>query len=243
MPRFYIPQPMAIGDVADLPAATSHHVQVLRLVPGAIVTLFNGEGGEFTATLSEHQPSRKLVRVELKAFSPREAELPYAVTLAQALPEASKMDWIIEKAVELGATAIQPLSTQRCVVRLSPERAEKKLLHWRAITIAAAEQSNRNRLTHISGPEDFAAYTGQQDLHRRIVLSPHAQTSFSHWARHQPPQAVTLMIGPEGGFSELEEKQAEQHGALLMGMGPRVLRTETAGLAALAALNAIWGEM
>lgn len=234
---------MAIGDVVDLPAATSHHVQVLRLAPNAIVTLFNGEGGEFTATLTEHQPSRKLVRVELKTFSPREAELPYAVTLAQALPEASKMDWIVEKAVELGATALQPLLAQRCVVRLSSERAEKKLMHWRAITIAAAEQSSRNRLTHVADPADFAVYTSQQDLHVRILLSPHAPMSFSHWARHQPPQPVTLMIGPEGGFSELEEKQAERHGALLMGMGPRILRTETAGLAALAALNAIWSEM
>lgn len=241
MPRFYCDQPLAIGAIFDLPAALAHHVQVLRLAPGALVTLFNGSGGEFTSTIDLIE--RKQVQVEIKAFSAREAELPYAITLAQALPEASKMDWIVEKAVELGATALQPLASQRCVVRLSGERAAKRLLHWQAIAIAAAEQSGRNRLMHVPAIVDFESYVQQQDLHLRILLSPTAETSLSHWARHQPPQSVTLMIGPEGGFSAAEQSRTVPHGVLALSMGPRVLRTETAGLAALAALNAIWGEM
>ena len=241
MPRFYCPQPLAIGAVFALPQALAHHVQVLRLATGANVSLFNGGGGEYIATLVSIE--RKVVSVEVKTFSPREAELPYALTLAQALPEASKMDWIVEKAVELGATALQPLAAQRCVVRLSAERAVKRQLHWPAIAVAAAEQSGRNRILHLGEPAAFGDYVAQQDLHRRILLSPRAESSLSHWARHQPAQPVTLMVGPEGGFSDAEEQLAIEHGALCLSMGPRVLRTETAGLAALAALNAVWAEM
>ena len=241
MPRFYCPQPLAIGASIVLPEQVAHHVQVVRLAIGEHITLFNGEGGEYTATLSSIE--KKRVSAEIKAFSPREVELPYALTLAQALPESSKMDWIIEKAVELGAAAIQPLAAQRCVVKLSAERAQKRQTHWQGIVIAASEQSGRNRLAHLGELSDFQAWIGQQDLHRRILLSPHATQSLVDWARHHPPQAVTLMIGPEGGFTAQEEDTARAHGALSFSMGPRVLRTETAGLAALAALNAAWGGM
>jgi 16S rRNA (uracil1498-N3)-methyltransferase len=241
MPRFYYAQALSIGALITFPDHVAHHVQVLRLALGAHITLFNGEGGEFTATLS--QIEKKRVTAEIKTFSPREAELPYAITLAQALPEASKMDEIVQKAVELGATAIQPLAAQRCVVRLTAERAEKKLTHWQGIIIAAAEQSGRNRIANLAEPVNFNDWIGQQDLHRRILLSPRAEQSLSDWARHHPPQAVTVMIGPEGGFTEKEEELAEAHGALVLSIGTRVLRTETAGMAALSALNAVWGEM
>jgi len=225
----------------DLPDQLAHHVQVLRLAPGDLITLFNGESGEYTATISF--VGKKSVSAEVKTFSPREAELPYAITLAQALPETSKMDWIVEKAVELGAAGIQPLAAQRCVVKLSPERAAKKLLHWQAIIVAACEQSGRNRLPHLAEPAHFADWIGQHDLHLRILLTPRAEQSLSDWARHHPPQAVTLLVGPEGGFTETEENAARAHNVLCLSMGQRVLRTETAGLAALAALNAVWGEM
>ena len=241
MPRFYCAQPLVIGARFALPPALAHHVQVLRLAPGALITLFNGEGGEFTAIIGS--TGRKSVEVEIKAFSPREVELPYAITIAQALPEASKMDWIVEKAVELGATALQPLAAQRCVVRLAGDRAEKRLLHWQAIAVSAAEQSGRNRVMHVAQIADFGSYVAQQDLHLRILLSPNAPTSLSQWARHQPPRSVTLMVGPEGGFSEAETERTAANGVLALSMGARVLRTETAGLAALAALNAVWGEM
>jgi 16S rRNA (uracil1498-N3)-methyltransferase len=241
MPRFYCSQELSVGAAVALPDHVAHHVQVLRMTPGDEITLFNGEGGEYIASLTAMD--KKRATAEIKAFSPRETELPYAITLAQALPEASKMDWIIEKAVELGATAIQPLAAQRCVVRLSVERAAKKLAHWQGIIIAAAEQSGRNRLTHLAEPIDFNAWIAQQNLHPRILLTPRAEQSLSEWARHQPPQSVALMIGPEGGFTEQEESTARAQGTLMLSMGPRVLRTETAGLAALAALNAAWGGM
>ena len=241
MPRFYCAQALSIGAVISLPDHVAHHVQVLRLGIDAHITLFNGDGGEFTATLS--QIEKKRVTAEIKTFSPREAELPYAVTLAQALPESSKMDEIIQKAVELGATAIQPLAAQRCVVRLTAERASKKSAHWQGIIIAAAEQSGRNRLPNLAEPVDFEDWIGQHDLHRRILLSPRAEQSLSDWARHHPPQAVTLLIGPEGGFSEKEEILAQAQGVLTLSIGTRVLRTETAGMAALSAINAVWGEM
>ncbi|MBV8625084.1 MAG: 16S rRNA (uracil(1498)-N(3))-methyltransferase [Herbaspirillum sp.] len=241
MPRFFFPQALSIGSALTLSDQIAHHIQVLRLQPGDAITLFNGQGGEYVATLSAIE--KKRAHAEVKTFSPREAELPYGLTLAQALPEGSKMDWIVEKAVELGATALQPLAAQRCVVRLSGERAEKKQAHWQGIIHAAAEQCGRNRLPHLGELADFRRWIGQSDLHRRILLSPRGEAPLSGWARHHPPQAVTLMVGPEGGFTEEEEDLACAQGALMLTMGSRVLRTETAGLAALAALNAVWGEL
>lgn len=208
---------------------------------GATVTLFNGDGGEYTATLNTIE--KKRVSAEVKTVSLHSVELPYAVTLAQALPEAAKMDWIIEKAVELGVAGIQPLAAQRCVVRLSAERAEKRQAHWNGIIIAASEQSGRNRLARLAPVADFNRWIGQQDLHRRVLLTPRAEQTFAGWARHQSPQAITLLVGPEGGLSDAEERAAIAHGALALSMGPRILRTETAALAAVAMLQAAWGEM
>lgn len=241
MPRFFCAQALAIGALITLPQAVAHHISVLRLTIGASITLFNGEGGEFVATLTSLD--KKQATVEIKTFSPREAEMAHAINLAQALPEGSKMEWILEKAVELGACALQPLAAQRSVVKLSGERAEKKRQHWQAIVVAATEQTGRNRLLHVAEVVQFEQWIAQQDLHRRILLSPRAELSLADWARHQPAQAVTLMIGPEGGFSEQEEALACAHGALALSMGPRILRTETAGMAALAMLNALWGDM
>jgi 16S rRNA (uracil1498-N3)-methyltransferase len=241
MPRFYCPSPLAAGTTVTLPEHIAHHIHVLRLAPGDTITLFNGEGGEYTATIAGIEKRR--VQAEIKAFSPREAELPYAITLAQALPEASKMDWIVEKAVELGAAGIQPLAARRCVVRLSAERAARKMEHWKGIIVAASEQSGRNRLLHLAEPAALDDWIAQQDLHLRILLTPRAEQPLSDWARHHPPQALTLVIGPEGGFTEEEENAARSQGVLPLAMGARVMRTETAGMAALAAINAVWGEI
>ncbi|MBI1892156.1 MAG: 16S rRNA (uracil(1498)-N(3))-methyltransferase [Burkholderiales bacterium] len=239
MPRFFCPGPLTVGAILTLPDSIAHHARVLRLAEKSTVTLFNGEGGEYAASLNTID--KKIVTAEIKAFSPREAELPYAVALAQALPEGSKMDWIVEKAVELGANALQPLAAKRCVTKLVAERAAKKMQHWQGVVVAAAEQSGRNRLLHLAEPVEYAQWITRQDLHRRILLTPYAEQSLSDWARHHPPQAVTLMIGPEGGWTEQEEAAARTHGTFALSIGPRVLRTETAGLAALAALNAVWG--
>jgi 16S rRNA (uracil1498-N3)-methyltransferase len=241
MPRFYCPQPLVAGATIALPAQVAHHAWVVRLQPGAELTLFNGDGGEYLAELDvlekKGASARILARVE------RDCELPYEITLAQALPEAAKMDWIIEKAVELGVAAVQPLAAQRCVVRLSGERAEKRQSHWQGVIVAASEQSGRNRLARLAQLDSFAGYIGQNDMHKRILLSPRAGQSLAHWARHQPPQAVTLLVGPEGGYTEQEEDAAIARGAIALSIGPRVLRTETAALAAVAALNALWGAM
>jgi len=239
MPRFYYPYPLSLGAFITLENSTAHHIQVLRLGEGACISLFNGQGGEYTATICHLE--KKRVGVEIKAFSAREVELPYALTLAQALPEASKMDWIIEKAVELGVVAIQPLAMQRCVVKLSGERAAKRQVHWQNIIVSAAEQSGRNRLPMLGEVSDFNRWIGQCDLHPRILLTPHADETLFDWARHHPAQSVALIIGPEGGLTEQEEASACAQGARPLSLGARVLRTETAGMVAVASLNAVWG--
>jgi len=241
MPRFYCDLPIEAGQLLRLPETIARHVQVLRLKVGDVVTLFNGLGGEYAGTIAGID--KKQVEVAVKTFSAREAEPPHAITIAQGLPEGAKMDWIVEKAVELGATGIQPLMCSRSIIRLDDERAGKKMIHWQGIMAAAAEQCGRNRLPVLGAPLRFDHWVAQHSMHRRVLLSPRANESLQTWARHQPGQAITLMIGPEGGWSEHEERLAISHGALCLGMGERVLRTETAGMAALAALQALWSGM
>jgi 16S rRNA (uracil1498-N3)-methyltransferase len=240
MPRFYCPQPLLPGAAIDLPETVAHHLHVVRMQAGAEMVLFNGEGGQYRARLAEIGKKRASASVE--AFEAREVELPYAVTLAQGLPEGSKMDWIIEKAVELGVAAIQPLAAQRSVVRLSAERAEKRQLHWQGVIVAASEQSGRNRLARLEPLVDLQRWLGQPAAGTPILLSPRATQTVAGWARSQPAQALTLMVGPEGGFTDQEEDAAIAAGALPLSMGPRVLRTETAALAALSMLQAMWGD-
>jgi 16S rRNA (uracil1498-N3)-methyltransferase len=239
MPRFHCPQPLSIGATVDLPEAVAHHLHVVRLQPGAALTLFNGEGGQYRATLIESGKRRATATIE--AFEPVEAEAPYAVTLAQGLPEGSKMDWIVEKAVELGVSAIQPLAAARSVVRLSGERLDKRQAHWQGVIVAAVEQCGRNRLAQLHPLADVQPWLATPAAGPRILLSPRATESLAGWARANAPQAVTLLIGPEGGLTPQEEDAAVAAGALALSMGPRVLRTETAGLAALAVLAGAWG--
>ena len=241
MPRFYCPQPMVAGEIITLPDQVAHHAWVVRLQPGATLTLFNGDGGEYLAELATLD--KKAANARILGFAPRECELAYDITLAQALPEAAKMDWIIEKAVEMGVAAIQPLAAQRCVVRLTAERAEKRQAHWQGVIVAASEQSGRNRLARLAPLGNFNVWIGQPDPHPRILLTPRATEPLPHWAGRHPPQPVTLLIGPEGGYTEQEEDAAIANGAIALSIGPRVLRTETAGIAAVAVLNALWGGM
>lgn len=241
MPRFYCPPPLTTGQTVALPAPVAHHLHVLRMQPGAALTLFDGRGGQYAATLAEL--GKKAASAHIDAFDDAEVELPYAVTLAQGLPEGSKMDWIIEKAVELGVAAVQPLAAQRSVVRLSGERAEKRHAHWQGVIESASEQCGRNRLAQLSPVVDFKRWLAQEASVPRILLSPRATQSLAGWAKGVGPQALTLVVGPEGGFTDEEEDAAVAAGALMLSIGPRVLRTETAALAALALLGGVWGGM
>lgn len=241
MPRFYCSEPLCIGATIALPEAVAHHVHVVRLQIGDELCLFDGLGGEYRAVLASVEKRRATAAIV--SHDAREVELPYQIALAQALPEGSKMDWIIEKAVELGVSRIVPLAARRCVVRLSPERAAKKQDHWQAVIVAASEQSGRNRLAQLGQLCDFDRWIASQDMAGCILLTPRATQSLAGWTRATAPQAVCLMIGPEGGYTEQEEEAAIARGAIALSMGPRILRTETAGLAGLAAINAAWGGM
>lgn len=243
MPRFYCPQPLAAGATIDLPDAVAHHLHVVRLQPGAALTLFDGSGGQYRATLLEAGKKRASATVD--AFDDIDVELPYSVTLAQGLPEGSKMDWIVEKAVELGVAAVQPLAAQRSVVRLAGERLEKRQAHWQGVIASASEQSGRNRLAALLPLAEFRRWIDAPPVtpQPRILLSPRGTQSLAGWAQANAPQPLTLLVGPEGGFSLDEEDAAIAAGALPLSMGPRVLRTETAALAAMAMLSGIWGGM
>lgn len=238
MPRFYCQENLSPNTAITLPDNIAHHVRVVRLAIGTSIILFNGQGGQYHATI--HKIDKKSVVANITSFDNHDVELPYTVNLAQALPASSKMEWIIEKSVELGVNSITPLVSSRCVTQLKAERAEKKIQHWQNIVVAASEQSGRNRLAQIDPVIHFKTWLTQIKSHQHILLSPRASLSLSDWAHQHTPQNTTIIIGPEGGLSEEEEALAIEQGAQALTMGPRILRTETAGLATLASLIAIW---
>jgi len=236
MPRFYCPVPLASGQSLDLPPGAARHVQVLRLQPGLRITLFNGEGGEFDATVEEM--GRRDVRVQVGAHDPVEREGRTQVTLALGVPANERMDWLVEKATELGAAAIQPLQTERTVLRLSGERAAKRLAHWQGIAVAACEQCGRNRVPLIHPVQDLADWLRQLPRahdEARLLLALRAGAQALPEASAQ--EAVTVLSGPEGGLSAAEEDAASQAGFRPVTLGPRVLRAETAPLVVLSRLG------
>jgi len=237
MPRLHCPVPLAPGLMLALPAGPARHAQVLRLQPGAGVTLFNGEGGEWNATIV--RMGRSDVQVQVDAHRATERETTRAVHLALGMPANERMDWLVEKATELGVASLQPLVCARSVLRLSGERADKKQVHWQAIAVAACEQSGRNRVPLVGRPRDLAAWCEAQDTPvLRLVLSlqPQARalTEVTAGRRLDP---VLLLSGPEGGLSPAEVEYAQARGFVPVTLGPRVLRAETAPLAALAYLS------
>ncbi len=244
MPRFFLDASVHPGDVLTLPNDLARHVQVLRLNPGDPLTLFNGQGGEYAARLVE--VGRRSAVVEVGEFSAIDVEPPYEITLAQGVAGGDKMDWLIEKAVELGAARFVPLATARSVVRLTDERAARRRMHWQALVQAACEQCGRNRVPAVEAPSEFARWleampAAAAEGELRLMLSPRAQLPFAALPAAAPSASVTLLIGPEGGLAPEEEDAAATRGFTALSLGPRVLRTETAGIAVLAALAARWG--
>lgn len=205
---------------------------------GDVLTLFNGEGGEYRATISSL--GKKTVEVFIGEYSPRGCESPLKIHLGIAISRGDRMDWVIQKATELGVNSISPLFTQRTKVKLKGERADKKRLHWQQIIIAACEQCGRNRLPEINPLQDIASWMGSTRADRKLVLHHRAESEKGH---SDLPASIALLVGPEGGLSPEEISQAETIGYQPLKLGPRVMRTETAPLAAIAILQAQWGDI
>ena len=241
-PRFFSAQPLPAPsvDAIDfyLSEEIARHLQVLRIDAGDEVTLFDGTGGEWNAVTLNIDKRRAQVR--LLAFDGVERESPLTITLVQALVTSDKMDFIVQKAVELGVNAIQPITSERATLKLTGERAQKRIMHWQGVAQAASEQCGRNRIPMVADIVSFEAWIGKPADGLRLVLHPQGQSSLVGTVNATTP--VSIMIGPEGGFSDREIALTAQHGIKAVGMGPRVLRSETAGLAALAALNAVYGD-
>ncbi len=235
MPRFYCALPLAGGDVIELPAGAARHVQVLRMQPGGTITLFNGEGGEFEAAI-EHM-GRSEVRVTIGAHHAVEREAPREVHLACGMPANERMDWLVEKATELGVASIQPLMTERTVLRVKGDRADKKLAHWQAIAAAACEQCGRNRVPVLHDVMTLAQWLAAAKPHGKGLLLSLRDGTRPLLQAAGPEGAVTLLSGPEGGLSSQEEEAALRAGFSAASLGARVLRAETAPLAVLAALS------
>jgi len=244
IPRIHVPQALAPGTEVELPLQAGEHVaRVLRLERGHPLRLFNGDGTEHAAELASLGKRRVTARV-LEAIPVPERESPLDITLGQGIARGEKMDWILQKATELGVTHVVPLVTERTEVKLDAERAARRMAHWQAVLAAACEQSGRNRLPGLHPPVRIVDWAGtlaaDESAGLRLTLDPGAGRRVRDLA---PVASVTLAIGPEGGLSEQDRSILTRAGFEGLGLGPRILRTETAGLAAIAALQARHGDM
>ncbi len=238
MTRLYVPQALVAG--SDIPLADEafrHLVQVLRMQAGEALTVFNGDGGEYAATLAT--ASRKGATLAIGAHNPVDREAPIAVTIAQCVSKGDRMDYALQKSTELGAAHFDTVLSGHGVVKMDGERWEKKLEHWRGVVVAAAEQSGRTRLPQVTAPISFDKYIVAPHEGLKLILAPGGSISLMQLPA---TSQITALIGPEGGFSEVELDIADRHGWLRVGLGPRILRTETAPVALLAALLAQRGD-
>ena len=234
--RFFIDAPLSLGQ-HELPEAQAHYIsRVLRHAAGDAVQLFDGSGQEYLGELIE--VGKKAVRVELREQLAGQAESPLRIHLGQGLSRGERMDWAIQKATELGVGEITPIVSERCEVRLKDERADKRLAHWRQVAISACEQCGRSVLPVIHAPITLAEWQAHVQAELKLVLHPVAAPLESH-AR---PHSLAFLIGPEGGLSEAEVAQAKAAGFHAARLGPRVLRTETAPVVALAVAQQLWGD-
>ncbi|TDR32960.1 16S rRNA (uracil(1498)-N(3))-methyltransferase [Hydromonas duriensis] len=242
--RFYLPQPWATMNTPfQLPDEIFRHaVTVLRLRVGEPFVIFDGAGQTAQAHLISID--KKSAQAQLNDIQTLSVESPLTITLAQCLSSADKMDWTIEKAVELGVSRIIPLFSARSQIKLSSERAIKKLEHWQRIVIAACAQTGRNVLPELTAPMSLNSFLGaeknNEDL--KLILHPRNAQPFKTLPQPQPQQSVTVLIGPEAGFDESELMNAQSAHFTPTLLGPRILRTESAGLATIAALQTLWGD-
>ena len=240
--RFYHPENLELKHVVELGTQTHiHATKVLRLKVGDQFALFNGDGFDYVARvieLSKHNTSVEIVdRYEVNH------ESPLKITLAQGLAAGDKMDWIIQKAVELGIQSIQPLLTERSIVKLDRERADKKLEHWRTVAISACEQTGRSIIPDISSPVHLTQWFSNQNPitdSLKLILTPAKAQNINHLEK--PSSPVIFMVGPEGGFSEKEMNLALSSAFIPVNFGKRVLRTETASIVALSIMQNLWGD-
>lgn len=245
-PRFYCPLPLRFDATFELPPEAAHHAsRVLRLRAGDAVQVFDGEGHALDAVIARIGGKR----VILEKLQPCavEAQPPLHIVLAQALSSSEKMDWVIQKATELGVAEIRPLNTERSVAKLSAERITKRLEHWRQVAISACEQCGRNVLPDIHAPLDIMVWLQQtKELPKELpaakfILLPQGAVSLHDMAK--PPGRAVLLIGAEGGFTRTESDAALHCGFSPVRLGTRILRTETAAIAGLAALQTLWGDL
>lgn len=240
IPRIYHPELLTVDETIELSAdATNHIVNVLRLQEGHPLVLFNGDNNEYSAELVTAKKRQACALVDAKLSL--SVESPLTIHLGQGVSRGDKMDWVIQKSVELGVTEITPLLTQRCGVKLSPERWQKKLAQWHKVIVSACEQCGRNQLPTLNPCVDLSDWLAQSTSQLRVTLHPRADKTIKHLS--VPPQGVRLLIGPEGGLSDNEVYATEQNGFQTVKLGPRVLRTETAALATISALQAIHGDL
>lgn len=241
--RLFCAGQLTVGAHIELPETPAHHARdVLRMVADDEVTLLNGLGGEYLARLT--LVSRKSVQAEILSYSERDAEAPFPITVVQSLATGDKMDWIVEKSVELGAARVVPVVAERSVLRLNPERAVRRVAHWQAIARAACEQCGRNRLAEVAPVVTLDTWLAEvkAEMGLKLMLSPVADVVFRDIPAPAHGTTIHLLVGPEAGLSDAEEMRVRAAGFEGITLGPRVMRTETAALAALAAIHGRWGD-
>lgn len=239
--RVYVDAPVSIGKRLVVDGTAANHItRVLRLRSGDALTVFDGSGGEFAARIEEFRKDSVIVSVD--EHRPVERESPLSLTLVQGISRGERMDWIVQKATELGASRIVPVFTKRSVVRLDEKQAERKLQHWRAIAVAACEQCGRNRVPELATPADFyEALVPDTSGATRLLLSPSGELRIDDLK--DVGSGITVLIGPEGGLEDVEQDMAIAAGFKGVRIGPRVLRTETAAIAALTIIQRQFGDL
>ncbi len=237
--RLYIAQPLGIGSTVQLDQTASHYLYtVLRAKLGAKIILFNGEGGEFEGNILDL--SKRAAVVKVTTFIDRNIVSPLHIHLAQSIPQATKMSYIIQQAVELGVNEITPIISQYTSSKMTIEIINKRLAHWQGIIISACEQCGRNDVPIIHAPKKLSEFMSTQKNEICIVLQPHSEKTLNDL---NDIKAITILVGPESGFTEDEIQQLKDNHIACISFGPRILRTETAGPACIAALQTRWGDL